>query len=188
MFSLLSAEDLLLANVQVTGPGGNTNFTVPISGSTYSYTLPAPGTTGSYQVVSSFAPASGNSLSPATSAPQPLTVTPSTATVTEQLTPNSAQPGGTVIVNGTVTSPSGPLTGTVQLYVSPSAKYVCATCDGIYRRMTVVSFSRHLAGTMQCNQLVPAMHATYHDLICVDIILQMITLHILVGRLIALKP
>ena len=108
----------------MTGPGGTTNYTVPIQGSTYTYTLPAPGTTGSYQVVSSFAPAAGNSLGPASSAPQPLAVTPSTSTVTEELTPNPAQPGGAVLVNGTVTSPSGPLTGTVQLYVSPSAKHV----------------------------------------------------------------
>ena len=104
--------------LQVTGPGGTTNYTVPISSPNYSNPFPAPGTTGSYAVTSVFTPAPGNSLSPATSPPQPLTVTPATATITEALAPNPATPGAAVAVSGTVASPNGPLAGAVQLYVS----------------------------------------------------------------------
>ncbi len=137
----------LFATAQATGPGGTTNYTVPIDGSTYTYTLPAPSTLGSYQVVSSFAPAPGNSLSPASSAPQPLAVTASTATVAEELTPNPAQPNGAVLVNGTVTSAGSPQTGTVQLYVSPSAKDVPRVM--VCQRRTLVLFSGLSAGTVR---------------------------------------
>ena len=108
----------------MTGPGGTTNYTVPISGPNYSNPFTAPGAPGSYSVTSAFTPAPGNSLSPATSGPQPLAVTPVTAAITETLAPNPANPGAAVVVSGTVTSPNGPVAGTVQLSVS-MRDYTC---------------------------------------------------------------
>ena len=107
-------------NTQVTGANGNsTQYTFPVTGSTFSDMFPAPGVPGTYTVTTTFNPAPGSTLAGSTSAPSTLTVGPASATVTETVNPNPAGAGAPVTVSGTVTNADGsPGTGTVQLYVS----------------------------------------------------------------------
>ena len=100
--------------------GAPTQYTFSVTGSTFTGVFPAPGAPGTYTVTSTYNPAAGNPLTGSTSAPTTLTVGPALATITETVSPNPANAGATVAVNGTVFNADGtPGAGTVQLSVSP---------------------------------------------------------------------
>lgn len=61
--------------MQVSGASGNTAYQFPVSSAAFSNVIPAPGAPGTYAVTTAYAPAPGNSLSPGSSAPTPITVT-----------------------------------------------------------------------------------------------------------------
>ena len=99
--------------------GNNTQYTFPVTGSTFTDMFPAPGAPGTYTVTTTFNPAAGSSLAGSTSAPTTLTVGPANSAISETVAPNPAGSGAPVTVTGIVTNADGsPGTGTVQLYVS----------------------------------------------------------------------
>ncbi|CAL5220002.1 g1945 [Coccomyxa viridis] len=106
--------------ITVTGANGNnTQYTFPVTGSTFTDMIPAPGAPGLYNVTTTFNPAAGSTLAGSTSVPTTLTVGLASSTITETVAPNPAASTAPVTVTGTVTNADGsPGTGIVQLYLN----------------------------------------------------------------------